>query len=73
MKGIHDDHHYESIIATVDPVHIRMQERQAKGLFSINGVDMNPPERTIENGRKLAEYRARITVEAIRKAAGSRR
>jgi hypothetical protein len=34
---------------------------------------MNPPERTIENGRKLVEYRARITVAAIRKALSSGR
>ena len=66
--GIHDDYHYESIIATVDPRHIRVKERQAKGLFSINGVDMNPPEKTIENGKKLVEYRARLTVDAIKKA-----
>ena len=66
--GIHDDYHYESIVATVDPRHIRVKERQAKGLFSINGVDMNPPEKTIENGKKLIEYRARLTAEAIEKA-----
>ena len=68
--GIHDDYHYESIIMTVDPTHVRVKERQAKGLFSINGVDMNPPEKAIENGKKLVEYRARITVDAIRKAIG---
>jgi creatinine amidohydrolase len=69
--GIHDDYHYESIIMTVDPAHVRMKERQAKKLFSINSVDMNPPEKTIENGRKLVEYRTGITVAAIRKAVGS--
>jgi creatinine amidohydrolase len=68
--GIHDDYHYESIVATIDPRHIRVKERQAKGLFSINGVDMNPPEKTIENGKKLVEYRARLTVDAIQKAIG---
>ena len=70
--GVHDDYHYESIIATVDPRHIRVKERQAKGLFSINGVDMNPPEKTIENGKKLVEYRARLTVDAILKVIGVR-
>jgi creatinine amidohydrolase len=68
--GIHDDYHYESIIMTVDPVHVRVRERQAKKLFSINGVDMNPPEKAIENGKKLVEYRTRLTVEAIQKAIG---
>lgn len=71
--GVHDDYHYESIIMTVDPTHVRVKERQAKGLFSINGVDMNPPEKATENGKKLVEYRARITVEAIEKAVGGRR
>ena len=66
--GVHDDYHYESIIMTVDPVHVRVKERQAKGLFSINGVDMNPPEKATENGKKLVDYRAKLTVEAIRKA-----
>lgn len=70
--GIHDDYHYESIIMTVDPAHVRVKERQAKQLFAINGVDMNPPAKAIENGKKLVEYRARITVDAIRKAAGSK-
>jgi creatinine amidohydrolase/Fe(II)-dependent formamide hydrolase-like protein len=70
--GIHDDYHYESIIATVDPRHIRVKERQARRLFSINGVDMNPLEKTIENGKKLVDYRTRITVEAIQKAVGTR-
>jgi creatinine amidohydrolase len=68
--GVHDDYHYESIIMTVDPSHVRVKERQAKGLFSINGVDMSPPEKATENGKKLVEYRARITVEAIQKAVG---
>ena len=66
--GIHDDYHYESIMMTVDPRSVRMEERLAKGLFSINGVEMSPEEKTIENGRKLVEYRAKITVTAIRKA-----
>lgn len=65
--GIHDDYHYEAIIMTVDPAHVRVKERQAKGLFSINGVDMNPPETAIANGKKLVDYRARITVEAIKR------
>jgi creatinine amidohydrolase len=57
----------------VDPRHIRVKERQAKGLFSINGVDMNPPEKTIENGKKLVEYRARLTVDAIKKAIAAKK
>lgn len=67
-EGIHDDYGISSIMMTVDPRTVRMEQRQAKGLFHINGVDMNPPEKTIEMGKKAVEWRANITVKAIRKA-----
>ena len=66
--GIHSDYHYESIMATVDPKLIRTEQRIAAGKYKVNGFDMNPPSRTIENGKKLVEYRAGITVDAIREA-----
>ena len=64
----HDDYHYSSIMATVDPNTIRADQRMEAGLFSINGVDLAPVERTIENGRRLVVYRAGITARAIRRA-----
>jgi creatinine amidohydrolase/Fe(II)-dependent formamide hydrolase-like protein len=64
----HDDYHYSSIIATVDPNMIRTNQRIEAELFSINGVDLRPVETTIANGRKLVEYRAQITARAIRAA-----
>ncbi|MDH3270023.1 MAG: creatininase family protein [Gemmatimonadota bacterium] len=71
----HDDYHYSSIIATTDPERIRARQRIEAGLFSINGVDLRPLEKTIENGRRLVQYRAEITARAIRKsmAAGGNR
>jgi creatinine amidohydrolase len=71
--GIHDDYHYEAIIATVDPRAIRTEQRLVAGKYTINGVDMTPPSKTLENGRKLVEYRAQITVQAIRKAMDGQR
>jgi creatinine amidohydrolase len=68
----HDDYHYSSIIATTDPERIRAQQRIDEGLFSINGVDLNPLETTIANGRRLVQYRAEITARAIRAAVTSR-
>lgn len=62
----HDDYHYSSIIATTDPTRIRAEQRRAAGLFSINGVDLDPLDQTIENGRRLVQYRAEITARAIR-------
>ena len=64
----HDDYHYSSIIATTDPTRIRVEQRRKEGLFSINGVDLDPLEQTIENGRRLVQYRAEITARAIRRA-----
>jgi len=70
----HDDYHYSSIIATTDPERIRARQRMEVGLFSINGVDLAPVEKTVENGRRLVQYRAEITARAIRAAiADSRR
>ena len=68
----HDDVHYSSIVATTDPDRIRVQQRMKTDQFSINGVSLAPLEKTIENGKKLIEYRTDITVRAIQKAlAGS--
>ncbi len=64
----HDDVHYSSIVMTVDPHLVRMEERRAAGLFHINGVALDPLEETLEIGRKLVDYRARITADAIRQA-----
>jgi creatinine amidohydrolase len=69
----HDDYHYSSIIATTDPERIRARQRQEAGLFSINGVSLDPLEQTIENGRRLVDYRARITARAIRASIASAR
>ena len=64
-NGIHDDVYYEAQIAVQDPKLIRMEQRTKVGLFSLHGVDLAPVSRTIEIGRKLAEYRAGITAKAF--------
>jgi hypothetical protein len=71
-EGVHDDYSVNSIIATVDPEDIRFRQRQQAGKASINGQTLLPIEQTIENGRKLVEIRAAITVEAIKKALAAR-
>jgi creatinine amidohydrolase len=67
-EEIHSDYHYEAIMATVDPGLIRTEQRIVAGKYNVNGFDMNPPSKTIENGKRLVEYRANLTVDAIRKA-----
>jgi creatinine amidohydrolase len=64
----HDDYHHTAIIATTDPDRIRPRQRIEAGEFSINSVDLAPLTKTIENGKRLVDYRAEITVRAIRAA-----
>jgi creatinine amidohydrolase len=67
-EGHHDDLGISALVMTVDPNAVRMRQRIAKGKFSINGVNLAPAEKTIELGKKAVDYRATVTVEAIRKA-----
>ena len=57
-----------AIISTVTTDGIRMPERIKAGKFVINGVPLAPIEKTIANGKKMVEFRTKVTVEAIRKA-----
>jgi creatinine amidohydrolase len=68
LEGYHDDYYISSIIATVDTDGIRMPERRKAGKFVINGVPLDPIEKTIENGRRIVTFRTDVTVEAIRKS-----
>lgn len=42
--------------------------RIEEGLFRINGVEVSPPEKTIEMGKKLVDWRAGVAVEAIERS-----
>jgi len=64
-NGIHDDVYYEAQIAVQDPKLIRMDQRIKAGLFTLHGVELAPIGKTIEIGRRLAEYRAAITARAF--------
>jgi creatinine amidohydrolase/Fe(II)-dependent formamide hydrolase-like protein len=73
-EGIHDDFAITAIMMTVDPATVRMKQRQAANKFRINGVDLAPAEKTIEWGKKIVDFRAEVTVKAIRQAlAGAKR
>lgn len=69
-EGFHDDFGMTAMMMTVDPVAVRMDERIRAKKFSINGIDLAPAEKTIEWGRKIIDYRARQTVQAIASARG---
>ena len=65
---IHDDYHYEALVALVDPKLIRPEQRMKANRFSINGVEIGSVARLLENARKIQEHRATLTANAIRKA-----
>jgi creatinine amidohydrolase/Fe(II)-dependent formamide hydrolase-like protein len=64
-NGMHDDIYYEAQIAVQDPRLIRADERARAGKLTLHGVDLAPMSKTIELGKKLAEYRAGIVARAF--------
>lgn len=69
-EGLHDDFGMTAQMLAVDPSSVRMKQRIAAGKFKINGIDLAPAEKTAEWGRKIIDYRAQLTVEAIKKVMG---
>jgi creatinine amidohydrolase len=67
-EGHHDNVAITAMMMTVDPTTVRMQQRRAKGKFSINSVKLDPLEKTIALGKKAVAHRAEVTVAAIQKA-----
>lgn len=72
-QGLHDDVRHSSIMLLVDPTLVRIEQRRERGLFSINGVELDPLDQTLELARGLVDYQAEVTVDAIRQAVGRSR
>jgi creatinine amidohydrolase len=72
-NGMHDDIYYEAQIAVQDPKLIRAEQRQKAGKLNLHGVDETPIAKTIEIGKKLAEYRAGIVAKAFKASAAKLR
>ena len=68
---IHDDYHYEALVAVQDPKLVHAEQRIKAKKFSIYGVEIGSVAKLVENGRKLADYRADITLAALKKAQAS--
>jgi creatinine amidohydrolase/Fe(II)-dependent formamide hydrolase-like protein len=65
--GHHDDIWVTAMMMVTDPESVRYEQRVDAGLASINGVDISDLDKTVELGRKMIDFRAGYTVEAIRK------
>ena len=72
-EGHHDDYGITVQMMLVDPELVRMEERVAAGRFSINGVPLAPLDRTLATARRLVDWRAAVTVEAIQRTLGRQR
>nr|MBA3271068.1 creatininase family protein [Acidobacteriota bacterium] len=70
---IHDDYHYEALVALIDPRLIRPEQRIKAKKFSINGYEIGSMAKMIENGKKIQDHRATITANAIRQAVAAPR
>lgn len=66
LDGYHDDYYISSIIINDGPEHIRLPQRQKVSLDHINSLYIDEAEMT-EIGRKITQFRADVTVEAIRR------
>jgi creatinine amidohydrolase len=67
-EGHHDDPVISTIMMTVDPDTVRIEQRIAKNKGTINGISLVPVEQAVAAGKRIVEHRADVTVAAIRKA-----
>jgi creatinine amidohydrolase len=65
LDGYHDDYYISSLIMNDSPDHIRLPQRQRVNLDHINSLHMDEAE-GLEIGRKIAQFRADVTVAAIK-------
>ncbi|MDH3270654.1 MAG: creatininase family protein [Gemmatimonadota bacterium] len=63
--GIHEELSIASIMSVIDPTSIRFDQRVRAGRASINGISLEPLAETQELGRKVIEFRTKLTVDAI--------
>ena len=66
-EGLHDSYVAASMIMTIDVNAARIPERINAGKTKINGVDLLPVEKTLDNGKKLIDFRSEATVKEIRR------
>jgi creatinine amidohydrolase/Fe(II)-dependent formamide hydrolase-like protein len=66
--SMHDDPIISLNMFNTDPNTIRYEQRVKAGKASINGVDLSNRAKSAELARKIVDYRATVTADAIRKA-----
>jgi len=64
--GYHDDIWVTAMMMVTDPEQVRYSQRVEAGLGSINGISIEPLDEAVQLGRKMIEFRAGLTADAIR-------
>ena len=64
--GYHDDIWVTAMMMVTDPEQVRYRQRVEVGLGSINGISIEPLDEAVQLGRKMIEFRAGFTADAIR-------
>ena len=67
-EKLHDDFVITAQMMAVDPNALRFPQRVTAKKASINGVPLEPKEKTVEWGKKIFDYRADVTVKALKNA-----
>jgi creatinine amidohydrolase len=67
-EGVHDEYGLSAVMMAADPSLIRFDDRVKAGKATINGISLEPKAKTIENGKKIIEFRVNVAVDAIKKA-----
>lgn len=68
--GIHDEYGLSAVMMAADPKLVHFDDRVKVKKATINGISLEPKEKTIDMGKKIVEFRATQAVEAIKKARG---
>jgi creatinine amidohydrolase len=66
--GLHDDPAITLNMMVADPNSVRWDQRVKANKATIDGVSIADRQKSLELGRKIVEFRATVTAEAIKKA-----
>ncbi len=66
--GFGDNYYNTSILLAVSPESARLAERTEAHQLTVNGVNLEPIQKTIENGKVILQMQTDQTVKAIQKA-----
>jgi creatinine amidohydrolase len=70
--GLHDDPTITLNMYVADPKSVRWAERVKANKATIDGVSIADPKKTLEMGKKIVDFRATYTADAIRKVRGGK-